>query len=297
MQLCSIHSYIAEVATTRTIHYYPNPGNAGDALIAQATLQIFQRNQVNYRWIDRNHFTPQGKVVVYSGGGNLTRYYDVARQSIAKIHHEVEKLIILPHTIEGNEDLLSTLGANVDIICRERISYEHVRHHAKQANVYLADDMAFHLNIDDLLATPQFHRLWHRSLDATLLIRALYTRNFGQLTNYLRAHDRMKRTGILHAFRLDVERSLVEIPTDNCDISEIASHGTHSEPAVSSSAIHLLRLVGNCDQLRTNRLHVAIAGALLGKEVWFYPNSYFKNHAIYAFSMQSHYPNVRWMGR
>lgn len=297
MQLCSIHAYLAEVANTQTVHYYPNPGNAGDALIAQATFQLFQRNQMNYQWVDRTHFTPRGHVVVYGGGGNLTRYYAVARQCISQIHREVEKLIILPHTIEGNEDLLSTLGANVDIICRERISYEHVRRYAQQANVYLADDMAFHLNIGDVLTNRQFHRPWHRSLDVTLLVGALYTKNFRQLATYLRARYGMAHTGILQAFRSDAERSPHDIPNDNCDVSDVANHGTYSAAAVSSSAIHLLELVNRCRQLRTNRLHVAIAGALLDKEVWFYPNSYFKNQAVYQFSMQSQFPHVHWMGR
>lgn len=297
MQLPSIHAYLAAMAATQTVKYYPNPGNAGDALIAQATFQLFQRSQVNYRWIDHQQFTPRGQVVIYSGGGNLTRYYDVARQFIAQHHREVEKLIILPHTIEGNEDLLSTLGPNVDVICRERISYDHVLRHAQQATVYLADDLAFHLNVDDLLVTPHFHRPWHRSLPATLLVRALVTRVFGQLAAYWRARLAMARTGILHAFRSDAERSPIAIPIDNCDVSEIASHGTQSASAVSSSAVHLLTLVNRCRQLRTNRLHVAIAGALLDKEVWFYPNSYFKNQAVYEYSMQAQFPNVRWMGR
>ncbi len=296
MQLPSIDAYLAAVTADRVAHYYPNPGNAGDALIAQATFQLFEKNHVNYQWIDHNSFVPQGQTVIYSGGGNLTRYYRVARDFLTTIHNDVERLIILPHTIEANAELLAALGPNVDIICRERTSYAHVLRHAKQANVYLADDMAFHLAIEPVFANAHFHRPWHRSLPLTLVLRGIYTHTFAQLLSYLRARDWMGRTGILNAFRIDVERSPIGIPKDNCDISEVASHGTHNELAVSSSAVQLLRLVGDCNQLRTNRLHVAIAGALLGKEVWFYPNSYYKNQAIYEFSMQSRFPNVRWMG-
>lgn len=284
------------MSAKRIVHYYSNPGNAGDALITKATMQLFRCNGVRYQWIDHPDLVPQGGIIVYSGGGNLTRYYDVARQFVGAIHKVAERVIILPHTIDGHEDLLSTLGSNVDIICRERISYEHVQRYAKRANVYLTDDMAFHLKIDDLFANAQFQRPWHRSLDTTLLIRALYTKNFGQLATYLRSRYWVARTGILHAFRTDVEQSSIEVPSNNCDISEVANHGTHSEAAVSSSAIHLLQLVKHCRQLHTNRLHAAIAGALLNKEVWFYPNSYFKNQAVYEFSMQSRFPHVHWMG-
>lgn len=295
MLLNSIDSYMAEMTKKRIVHYYPNPGNAGDALIALATFQIFKRNQVNYRWIDLNHFVPQGQTVIYSGGGNLTRYYRYAHDFISTIHHEVEKLIILPHTIEGHEQLLAKLGHNVEIICRERTSYKHVLRYAKKANVYLSDDMAFHLDIDHVFANAQFRRAWHRSLDLTMLIRAVYKRSFDQLSSYLHARLMIRRTGILNAFRRDAERSEIKIPNDNCDVSEVTNHGTYNELALFSSAIHLLRLVSSCRQLRTNRLHVAIAGALLGKEVLFYPNSYYKNQAVYEFSMKSRFPNVRRM--
>ena len=50
------------------------------------------------------------------------------------------------------------------------------------------------------------------------------------------------------------------------------------------------------DSLRAGwNLHLAIAGALLGKPVECYPNSYFKNEAVYHFSMKDRFPNVQWM--
>lgn len=47
--------------------------------------------------------------------------------------------------------------------------------------------------------------------------------------------------------------------------------------------------------MRTDRLHVAIAGALLGKSVELHANSYFKNRAVYQFSLRS-FPSVRFVG-
>jgi exopolysaccharide biosynthesis predicted pyruvyltransferase EpsI len=41
--------------------------------------------------------------------------------------------------------------------------------------------------------------------------------------------------------------------------------------------------------VNTDRLHVAILASLLGKEVNFYPNSYYKNEAVYNYSLLNHY--------
>ena len=60
------------------------------------------------------------------------------------------------------------------------------------------------------------------------------------------------------------------------------------------AAAYLLRVVDSFDVVRSDRLHVAIAGALLGKEVELYPNSTFKNRAVYDFSLER-FTNVRFV--
>lgn len=44
--------------------------------------------------------------------------------------------------------------------------------------------------------------------------------------------------------------------------------------------------------VNTDRLHVAILASLLGKEVNFYPNSYYKNEAVYNYSLFNRYPKT-----
>ncbi len=49
--------------------------------------------------------------------------------------------------------------------------------------------------------------------------------------------------------------------------------------------------------VNTDRLHVAILASLLGKEVNFYPNSYYKNEAVYNYSLFNRYPkNMLYYG-
>lgn len=54
--------------------YIPNPGNAGDALIAAATYQVLDDLGINYlikRHKDDMESDVSGRVVIYGGGGNL----------------------------------------------------------------------------------------------------------------------------------------------------------------------------------------------------------------------------------
>jgi len=48
------------------------------------------------------------------------------------------------------------------------------------------------------------------------------------------------------------------------------------------------------DKIETNRLHVAIGGSLLGKEVNLYANSYWKNRAVYEASLRGRFRNLHW---
>lgn len=289
MKLQSIHEYLKNLALDAPVVYCPNPGNAGDALIAQATFQAFQACGVPYQIIDPQHFIPRGEVVIYAGGGNLCRYYGDGRAFIQRVHHAVRKLIILPHTIEGNEDLLATLGSHVDIICRDLVSYQHVQRHGKRANVFLADDMAFSLQVKDVLQA-RLRRPWHFALPRAPRNDA------AALRAYLHTWYLVKRTGVLSAFRTDCEATAKRLPKHNYDLSVAFAYGTMATYPVLLACAHVLRLVGACRQLQTDRLHMAIAGALLGREVLFYANNYYKNQAIYDFSIKSRFPHVQWMG-
>ncbi len=68
------------------------------------------------------------------------------------------------------------------------------------------------------------------------------------------------------------------------------SRGPDTQPEV------LLDFVARHAVIHTDRTHAAITGAMMGREVWFYRNAYFKNEAIYEHSL-AHLPNVRFVGK
>src|SRR5262245_14120718 len=139
----SVADLLKTVAAGRTIDWVLNPGNAGDSLIVAGTVQLLVDHNIPYRWInDYEGYDGTGRIVCYSGGGCLVPYYDFAHNFLARHHERAAHVVLLPHTVDGNEDLLAAFGSNVTLICREAASYVHCLKVSKGANVYAADDLA-----------------------------------------------------------------------------------------------------------------------------------------------------------
>jgi exopolysaccharide biosynthesis predicted pyruvyltransferase EpsI len=292
----------------RPFLYVPNPGNAGDAMIAHATRQLFDRLGLDYEWVsDPRVCDPRNRVVVYGGGGNLIPQYHTAKQFLRRANGSASRLILLPHTVVGHEELLADLGPQTDLICRELVSYDHVRGAVGAARVHLADDLAFGLDVESTLSTPPAAmsalRLYGRRLryrfTAPSQRRSVASprrlRRSGRM--FTARRRRMERGGapaVLHAFRTDAERTGIPLPDDNLDLSRLMAFGTRDANVCHTGTLHVLRYLDLYDEVRTNRLHLAIGAALLGKRVRLHPNSYFKNRAVYEFSIRGRFPDVEW---
>ena len=117
--ITDIREYLRTLPVSEPLYFYPNPGNAGDSLLAHVTFQMLREIGIPYQLLSHKTFDSRGKIVVYGGGGNLVGYYHHGKNFVEKHYDRAKRLIILPHTIMGNEDLLSRFTANVDIIARE----------------------------------------------------------------------------------------------------------------------------------------------------------------------------------
>jgi len=91
--------------------------------------------------------------------------------------------------------------------------------------------------------------------------------------------------GIGYFFRTDVESlGIIPLTDENYDIS---NHGNQFSPIFP-----FFEKISRYNIIYTDRLHVAIAGCLLGLEVHLYPGKYFKNRAIYLSSIKDNYSKV-----
>ena len=294
MAKIDIKLYLDSLKKYETVYFCPNPGNAGDSLLAHVTYELFDEYNIKYQILKEQGFNPTDKILLYGGGGNLVPYYPHARNFILKYHRLVKKLIILPHSIDGNEDLLKKLDENVDIITREEVTYNHVKKNALRANVFLADDLGFSLNVEKILSKmPRFSL---HLVNLKLPVRILLQGNYTEMKHRARKLFQNEKKHVLNCFRTDQEKTDIDIPSDNVDLSSIFSYGVDSKEKAFYVCYRLLNFINSYEEIRTNRLHVAIAGALLGKEVKLYSNSYYKCEAVYEFSIKGRFPNVTWMG-
>jgi exopolysaccharide biosynthesis predicted pyruvyltransferase EpsI len=293
---------------SRPVLFIPGSGNAGDAMIALATFQILDRIGVGYECpSDFRRLDPSGRVVVCGGGGNLIPLYNRTERALRWAAGRARRLILLPHTIQGNEDLLAGLGPDVDLICRERLSYRHVRGAVRSAGCHLADDVALSLDVEATLSRepmaasrPSLYlrRLAYRLVSPSRL-KTVPSPGKVRRGERLLASRRTRLqggppSGALHAFRTDLEKTGIPLPDDNLDVALLFSHGTKNRWVSHWSTFQLLSYIDMYQTVHTNRLHGAIGAALLGKQVRFYPNSYFKNRAVYEFSLRDRFPNVEW---
>jgi exopolysaccharide biosynthesis predicted pyruvyltransferase EpsI len=270
------------------IVYLPNRGNGGDALIAEGTYQVFERLDLKYSIFEAGSDYTE-KTILIGGGGNLVQYYDYFEKIILGLHKSVHRIIILPHTISHKDELLSVLDERVDIICRERVSYEYVSNFASGgARVFLADDMAFSIDTDSLV-------------NYGLLSRYLFMASPGEVKTFAKGVFTLKRYirkfGIkeINAFRIDCEGADRILPEDNQDISALFLYNMKNRALVRAVTAQIMLSLGQCEVVNTDRLHLCIAAFLMGKSVSFYGNSYYKNRAIYDYSIKQRSEKINYL--
>ena len=144
-----IEDYLRQFSGT-DILFYPNPGNAGDSMIAAATFEAFSRAGLGVKVIDLDS-SVEGRVVFLGGGGNMVPLYDNMQKAIERFLGCASKLVLLPHTIRGHEQTIRKFDHTCTIFCRDPVSHHHIRSTNPSAEVLLAHDMAFHLDVGPLL--------------------------------------------------------------------------------------------------------------------------------------------------
>ncbi|MEP9385692.1 polysaccharide pyruvyl transferase family protein [Mesorhizobium sp. KR9-304] len=245
----------------RHVDFFPNPGNAGDGVIAYATYEMFRRYNISVT-PHRQEETVGADLVLAGGGGNLVegRYNQMA--DIIRRHSHVERVVLLPHTIVGFADVLAQTHTNLTVFCREPVSYDlALANGASKERTFLSQDMALFLSDD------HFSEFFQPG------------------------------SGTLRALRKDGESAkTIPVGPDNIDLSlswngDLWGSGRFSMYVTKSLAAYLARYA----LVQTDRMHLAILGALLQKQVHLLPNAYFKSEAVFRHSLQERFPQLRFI--
>lgn len=243
--------------------YIPNPGNAGDSLIAAATYQVFDTLNFDYTV----QLTPENlkdKTVVLGGGGNLIPLYKEMHGFIsAALEQGASRIILLPHTVRGNEELLYRLRSNDLIFSRDKRTTEYLKQYGN-FQVKEAFDMAL------VFSASLFWEKQKEYRDLARVFAKIFAEN-NTLYHFIGSQGNF--------FRTDGEATDMVIPSDNVDLSLLFQFGVQPDNAEKSVAC-LMKVLSTCETVHTNRLHVGVAAAHLGKKVTLFDNNYGKNHGV-----------------
>lgn len=243
----------------KSVYVFPNPGNAGDGFIMFATNQLLQQFNIEFHSLQIND-TVSEKIVLFGGGGNLVEGRYTSMAEAIRRNCPQNLCFILPHTIVGYNDIVAMTHDNLEIFCRERVTYENL----------LASGVG----------VPEKIHLAH---DMTLYLSA------NELKHPFASPGRKK----IACFREDNERLSSTAPHNNLDMSLSWNGDLWANAALCQhSTQSLAAAIGQYEYVATDRLHLGILSAHLGKKVLLGANNYFKNEAVYLHSIADKFPNV-----
>jgi exopolysaccharide biosynthesis predicted pyruvyltransferase EpsI len=280
MQTSLFHRLNSWIDPRGSTLYVTPRGNAGDAAIATATMQLLRRTGVPVACGSARDIAADMDVII-GGGGNLVPYYnDVRDLLLACLDRDVRRCLLLSHTVRGHADVLARLDARFLLWCRDQPSFEFARQHAPRAQVELAHDLVLELDIGALVRSTSGwgHRLallrdrrWLRKLPRWWLALARIRPDAG---------------GTLHIMRHDVESVDPQQSRPAYDL--MRHHGIRGYgPAADQITLDVVRCIDRAQRVVTDRLHVSLIAALLGKPVCLVENSYGKLSAVWELALQS----------
>lgn len=246
--------------------YLPSAGNFGDGLIGLGTLCLFETIGINPKIHDilADSVPPQaGHIIVGGGGGWLDGLWNHYAKILDGYLAQGGQVLILPSTVKGFESFFEKYASQITIFARERVSYAHLKAiSGMQDRVFLCHDLAFATD----WSAFKIHGVEHRS-------------------------------GRLNMFREDEEARSAAHYTHNYDLSLLWNSQSWFDKDMCQRRLSpLLELMSQFEQIHSDRLHMSILGTLMGCDVTMHPSGYFKNRAVYDYSL-SRFPNVTFTGR
>ena len=211
-------------------------------------------------------------LILIHGGGNMNDHWGNGTSLLRNLilNYDVP-IAVAPQTFYFTEtnisEILKKAKQEIHLFCREETSYSSLERMQLPDNIkiYLSDDTAFYLSKEDF--------------------------------TYLNGGDDKKEYALL-CFRgdkesktsLDVNEAFKEIFMD-WDM-EIINEGDIS---VNQSFEDFVKIIAGAKIVVADRLHVGVLSSILEKPAILLPNSYFKNKAVYEYSLK-HFPATTFVG-
>ena len=293
-------SIVVHLKSLKNIIYRANEGNLGDCVIAYAQnymmqtakidcCQLLSPYAVEIKDYDNNYIACDRRLLqpfdfVYGGGGLWTCHYNYSK--ILKMYMQrrnMRSCTILPSSFWRCDDAIKSFDERFTVFCREKQSYDYCKSLNSKARFLLHDDAAFWLDAQMLDA----NQLKHEDIALQQMKNA-----FQKIDIFLQ-NNANQAVGLF--MRNDAEKTQCLSAKNSFDASSLCNvSGLRIDKHVQKQgALLLSKAVMPFKKIVTNRLHIAIVAALLGKEVAVYNNDYGKLNAIYRQSLHR-FSNVQF---
>ncbi|WP_336760774.1 polysaccharide pyruvyl transferase family protein [Asaia sp. VD9] len=241
--------------------YYPGYGNLGDALIQLGTLDLFNDLEWSPRIIEGrnpNVFIGHNHVVMGGGGGWTRGLWETYLDQVLAFLETGGQLLILPSTFSGFGSEFVPYAEQVTLFCREERSYEDLIRNGFPSNrIFVCHDLAFYV----------------------------HPRHFSQF----------EIAGVypdLKMLRRDEETTQSTVPRHSFDFPLLFNDIQWQTAAQCLAPLQAAAtLISQFDRIETDRLHMSVLSALIGRNVKMSANSYFKNRAVFDYTL-ARFPNV-----
>jgi len=287
----SLDSYINSNYVFLDLPYHPN---VGDTLIAQGAKNFLKRFKYKCLYwsseftFDDRYIAPQ-TLIIFNGGGNfgdLWQNYTVFRNSIIKKYPN-NHYLILPQSVyyvEENhlkEDVeLYSSCPNITICARDRQSFDFLKSHFVNNEVLLVPDMAFYSDCQNISAQANNKVLFLRRNDKEFVNNP----NYDIVPDYAEVHDWPTMESEAFKYKIWYQVSRINYRVKKYISKKLAYKIQDlfwQKILLPYNVKSGLEFVNQYSIVYTTRLHVAIICVLLGKETYFFDNSYHKNYALY----------------
>lgn len=273
-------------------YYWPNEGNLGDYLIAEATRQVFRRNGLV--WKEYRPESPpeeESYTIVYGGGGRFVPHWggmDLFEEHLTR--PQVRKCIILPHSIQGVDEFVKALDSRHTVFCRERKTLAYCRSLNTSSRFILAHDMGISLQLNQVVPLSALCPPVAEEGKEAAQQYALLTGGGAAYARFRVARATVKNPGsgrkVVFFLREDGEKGVDLESRWAYDLSGLWSGSCNENTCCGPLLMFMAELASYADVVVTDRLHVAIMAMHVGKEVYMLDNDYGKLSGVYEVSLK-----------
>jgi len=291
-----------EIMQLQSFQFLPNHGNLGDVMISCAQFQYFEAKKNDYTVYNRIIKSKEPFNFVYGGGGLWYNHYESSYQSILDIFKSplLKKCIIMPSSFYCCEDVMSVLDERFVVFCREEQSLNYCRENNKKATFILADDMVinddFNIFQNRICNTDNLNNFFKGNIKMFFnIVKEKYLFYQRVYKKAEIAHGKYINTDIGYLLRVDSESNISDdtfINVNQIDVSNFSNVCCGDKGLDFILGTIFLSVIDLFNIVITDRLHIGICAAKLGKEVLLIDNSYRKLSNVYKNSLQQ-YPNVK----